>query len=196
MKGWIDIGSYINWEDYGGKWARRAADGSYYVLDFTNMLEACGEEAADCPFVCEVKRVDLSDIPDERIKSALQCVGLRFLGDAIVSDSGDEVAPAGDTRRRELVLVEACVSYGCTQPLESFSGAKYPARIRAEARRYAESLMKDAAALQVRLDHPVNAIGSTAAEYGRGDIDSALNRGPFDTGKNLMRRLHGLPPGE
>jgi hypothetical protein len=39
-------------------------------------------------------------------------------------------------------------------------------------------------------------VGSTAAEYGRGDIDAALNRGPFDQGKNLMRKLHGMPPVE
>jgi len=181
MKGWTDVGSDVNWVDYHGKWARKAADGSWYVLDWTNMVDACGAEGEDCPYVCEVKRVDLSDLSAETLKSALDCVGLDL----------DDVKP----EHRDCALVEACVSYGCAQPLESFSGAKYPERIRANARRYAEQCMKDAALLAERLARPVNRIGSTAAEYGRGDIDAALSRGPFDTGKNLMRKLHGLPPG-
>ena len=43
MKRWTDIGSDCNWADYGGKWARKAKDGAYYILDFTNMYDACGE---------------------------------------------------------------------------------------------------------------------------------------------------------
>jgi hypothetical protein len=202
MKGWTDIGSDVNWSDYGGKWARRAADGSYYVLDFTNMWDACGE--AGCKrdgqdqYVCEVKRVDKYDMPWERIEKALACVGARFLNGApdgaIVNDQGDVLAEAGDMPRIDLVIAEACVSYGCTQPLESFSANTYPGRVRAEARRYAETCMKDAALLADRLARPVNKIGSTAAEYGRGDIDAALHRGPFDADKNLMRKLYGFPP--
>ena len=34
MPGWTDIGSDVSWDDYGGKWARRARDGSWYVVDF------------------------------------------------------------------------------------------------------------------------------------------------------------------
>lgn len=199
MRYWTDIGSDVNWTDYHGKWARRAPDGSYYVLDWTNMIDACGCDAEGGPeYVCEVKRVDLDDLSPETIAQALACVGMRLLGnDSIVTDGADRVvATADDRERHSLVLVEACTSYGCAQPIESFSGSEYPARIRAKARRYAESLMKDAPRLQERLERPVNKIGSTAREYGRGDIDAALNRGPFDTSKNLMRKLHGLPPVE
>lgn len=184
MKGWKDIGSDVSWDEYGGKWAKRARDGSYYVLDFTNMYDACGER--DCKrdgqaqYVCEVKRVDLSELDAKTLKSARDCVCLDL-------ESVDE-------KHRELAQVEACVSYGCAQPLESFSGDVRPSWIRAEARRYAEELMRDAQALEERLERPVNAIGSTAREYGRGDIDSALSRGPFDPAKNLMRKLHGMPP--
>jgi hypothetical protein len=201
VKGWIDTGSDVNWSDYGGKWARRAPDGSYYVIDFTNMYDACGEEECrrdgQAQYVCEVKRVDLvGGIDGTTLARALECVGWRIvLGEGIVSDQGDLVAPK-QTPQCELACVEACVSYGCAAPLESFSGNKRASWIRAEARRYAETCMRDDALLEERLQRPVNAIGSTAAEYGRGDLDSALNRGPFDTSKNIIRKLHGLPPVE
>jgi hypothetical protein len=197
MKGWTDIGSDASWDEYGGKWAKRARDGSYYVVDFTNMWDACGEEECkrdgQAKYVCEVKRVDLSDLSSESIKSALDCVGLRLGVDGIVSDQGDVIAAPGDLRRGELVLVEACVSYGNAQPIDSFSGDNYSSHIRADARRAAEAFMRDAVALETRLERPVNRIGSTAREYGRGDLNSALSRGPFDPTKNLMRKLHGLP---
>jgi hypothetical protein len=180
MKGWIDLGSDVNWVDYSGKWGKRAKDGSWYVIDFTNMVDACGEEAADAPYVCEVKRVDLSELTDANRRAALDCVGLDL----------EDVEP----RHREAALVEACVSYGFMQPLDSFSGARHAARIRANARRAAEALMRDAGALETALERPVNKIGSTAREYGRGDCDTALSRGPFDPAKNLMRKLRGMPP--
>jgi hypothetical protein len=131
MKGWIDIGSDVNWPEYGGKWARRALDGSYYVIDFMNMYDACGEEECkrdgQAQYVCEVKRVDLGDLS---LKSALDWVGLAASPEGIICPhSGDLVA---EGPRCELVLVEACVSYGCAQPLESFSADSYAARLRAE----------------------------------------------------------------
>lgn len=184
MKGWIDIGSDVNWSDYGGKWARRANDGSWYVVDFTNMYDTCGEGECrrdeQCQYVCEVKRVDISQLSDKQLQSAYDCVGLDL------NDVSSE--------HREAAQVEACVVYGFAQPLYSVNGDHYPERIRARARRYAETCMKSAALLAERLARPVNKIGSTAEEYGRGDLDSALNRGPFDIGKNIVRQLHGLPP--
>ena len=54
--------------------------------------------------------------------------------------------------------------------------------------------MRDTVALETARARPVNQIGSTAAEYGRGDLDSALERGPCDMGKQIMRRLQGLAP--
>lgn len=198
MKGWINIGSDVSWDEYGGKWAHGAADGSFYVLDFTNMWNACGEEECKADgqprYVCEVKRVDLADLPQDTIRNAMRSCGLRFTAEGIVSDQGDIIA-GPDSDHYPLVLVEACVGYGASQPLDSFSGDSYPNRVRAKARRSAEALMRDATALSERLDRPVNKIGSTAREYARGDIDAALSRGPFDASKNLMRKLHGMTPG-
>jgi len=198
MKKWIELCSDVNWEDYGGMWARKAPDGSWYVLQWTNLWDAAGEDSGLPQFECDVKRVELFNLPEAEITSAMRCVGLAWVPDGhngeIMTESGDIVA---DTEERTaLVLVEACVQYGLGAPLQSFSGDKYPKRIRARARRYAEECMRDDALLERQLDRPVNKIGSTAREYGRGDIDSALHRGPFDTGKQIIRKLHGLPPGE
>jgi hypothetical protein len=199
MRGWTDIGSDRSWDEYGGKWARRARDGSWYVIDFTNMYDACGEDECkqdgQAQYVCEVSRVDLADLDAEQIVSALRCVGFRQNAGYIYSDQGDEVAcQATDERRYELVLVEACVSYGCKQPLESFSGDVRPSNVRADARRAAEVLMRDASALATRLDRPVNRMGSTAREYARGEILPALGRlADDDPTKRIMSKMLGMP---
>lgn len=46
MKNWIELCSDANWEDYHGMWCRQAADGSWWVLRWTNMYDAMGER--DC----------------------------------------------------------------------------------------------------------------------------------------------------
>jgi hypothetical protein len=198
VKGWTELCSDVNWIDYHGMWTRKARDGSWYVISWTNLLDAGGIEFADTPYGCEVKRVDLASLPQREIKSALDSYGWKLgaheTSPAIIDPHSGDIVAQGE--RVNLALVECCVRYGLGEPLESYQGAKYPARIRAEARRFAESCMKDAALLDARLDRTVNAIGSTAREYGRGDIDAALHRGPFDASKNLMRKLHGLPSGE
>ncbi len=195
MPGWIDIGSDVSWDEYGGRWARRANDGSFYIIEFTNMYEACGE--SDCKrdgqsqYVCEVKRVDLTDLSDDKIKSALDCVGLTRTGGRIYSN-GEEIADdSEDERRYQIVLVEACVSYGYAQPLDTFSGNVRASNVRAQARRAAGALMRDAAKLETALERPVNKIGSTAREYGRGDVNAALFRGPVDTTKSIILKMHG-----
>lgn len=195
MKNWIDLGSDSSWEDYGGKWGKRAPDGSWYVIDFTNMYDACGE--GECKrdgqdqYVCEVKRVNLSTLPIENVTSALRSCGWKMTEEGIVNEHDGGIVAEIESIHATIVIVEACVGYGCAEPIESFSGDKYPARVRADARRYAETCMKDDALLAERLARPVNKIGSTAEEYGRGDLDSALDRGPFDALKNIMRKLHG-----
>jgi len=192
MKGWIDIGSDVNWEDYHGMWARKARDGSWYVLRFDNSRDSCGDRAVDNgeidEFICDVKRFD--GAPDDEIDSALRSSGFRREDGTIVSDSGDVF----DADVLDLVLLEACIRYGLGAPLESFSGKVRPRSVRAKARRYAEECMRDADLLAKQLARPVNKIGSTAAECGHGDIDSALKRGPATPEKNLVRTISGMGP--
>jgi hypothetical protein len=189
MKGWTDLGSDVSWEDYGGKWGRKGPDGAWYVVRFDNLEDAMGRDAPH-KFSCDVLRVDLRQIPEKEQESARRCVGL-------------DLEEYGDPAVREVAQVEACVSYGTYAPLDNFEGDKYPARLRADARRKAEEYMRDAKALDTALDRPVNAIGSTARDFGRGDIMAGLNRYADDvamgkdpgdnTAKNLMLKIsHGI----
>jgi hypothetical protein len=198
MRGWTDIGSDASWDEHGGRWAKRAADGSWYVVRFDNMYEACGED--ECKrdgqdqYVCEVERVDLSDLGDDTLASALRCCGFtKDIDGFIYDDSGNEIASPKDETRFYLVLVEACVSYGAKQPLDSFSGNVRPSNVRANARRAAEALMRDATALGERLDRPVNAIGATAREYARGEIAAPLARMPEGPTKSILTKMVGMP---
>jgi hypothetical protein len=191
MKGWIDIGSDTSWEDYGGKWAKRAPSGVWFVVTFTNMYDACGERGCKRDgvpqYLAEIQSVDPSDLPDRTIREALECVGY-------------EETPPG-IHPSEPVLVEACVSYGAYAPLDCFSSDTYPLRLRARARRAAEALIRDSQAFEERLSRPVNAIGSTAREYMQGDLNAALIRyqgggGERDGKKDLMLKLQGMPERE
>lgn len=185
MKGWQDIGSDVNWSDYGGNWAKKSASGVWFVVRFINMWDACGER--DCQvngtprYLAEVVSVDLNEISEATQRQALECVGAENEGNL-----------------PELARVEACVSYGAHAPLDSFSGHSYPARVRANARRAAEALMADESALEAKLERPVNRIGSTAREYMQGDLDAALIRyqageGDSDPGRDIMLKMHGMP---
>jgi hypothetical protein len=192
MRGWIQLCSDVNWIDYHGMWAKKASDGSWYVLRWNNLVDSGGSEFADTPFECSVYRLDLAELPAKERESALKSCGLVETSEGLMVDwSFDLIEP----NRSEVMIVECCIQYGLGAPLETFTGSKHATRIRANARRYAETCMKDTALLQERLDRPVNAIGSTAAEYGRGDVMTALyedrpTQEPMTIG--LLRKLHGF----
>jgi hypothetical protein len=187
MKGWTDIGSDVDWAGYHGLWTRQAPDGTWFVIRFTNMFDACGEGACRrdgwAEYYAETCSVNLSELSDEQIRRALDSVGYDEI----------EHGPPSD-----LVKVEALVGYGACAPLESFSGESYPERVRAKARRAAEAMIADAAAHEAALERPVNKIGTTAREYMHGDLNAALFRyqsgaEPADPAKDLVLKLHGFP---
>lgn len=185
MKGWTDIGCDVNWEDYGGKWGKVAKDGSVFIIRFENGHEHDPELPK---YMCDVQRVDLENLPAKEVANALRSYGWRVDGEDIISDQGDVVG----SRNNPLLLAEVCSSYGLYEPLDSFSSETYARRLRAQARRSAEAFMRDADCLEAALERPVNKLGSTAREYGRGDINSALFRG-VGPEADLMRKLHGMP---
>ena len=181
MRGWTDIGSDVNWSDYHGRWAKQALDGSWYIIDFDNLVDSCGEREAEemgAVYTCAVKRVDLSEVSPDAMLSALKCCGQENEPDLC-----DEAK------------VECLVSYGCAAPLWDGSSKVHASRLRANARRAAEGYMRDAIKLQTALNRPVNRIGSTAREYGLGDMQSAMDRyvdGPglgTDPTMDLMHKL-------
>jgi len=202
MRGWIELVSDVNWIDYHGMWAKKARDGSWYVIRWTNLIDAMGErDAAEqgCAFEAGVKRIDLSEVD---VTSSLKSYGWTLAvhdGELTIFApySGDIVATLGKPEFERL-LVECCIQYGLGAPLESFTGSARPLSIRAKARRYVEACIRDANLLAARLARPVNRIGSTAAEYGRGDINSALRRDYTGDdcdqaiAHSLMRKIHGV----
>jgi hypothetical protein len=173
LKNWIDLGSDFCWEDYGGLWGRRAPDGSWFVLRFTNLHEAMGEREAPCKYACDVFRVDPREVPPADTRRALECCDVDLA----------EIMPAF----REPALVQCLVSYGIAAPLDSFTADSRPLNVRARARRAADAYRRDARALNRALDRPVNRIGSTARDFGRGDSIAGLRR-YADDGK------HGTDP--
>lgn len=152
MKNWLDLGSDVNWQDHGGKWGKKAKDGSWYVIKFIDFHDATGETDGD-KYNASLVRVDLSDLPVDTIASAKSFAGL---------DSCDRVV-------EECEIVAACADYGSAQPLSEFWGNRATS-VRADARRAAENYQRSAIALENQLDRQVNAIGNDAREYARGEF--------------------------
>lgn len=193
MRGWTYLMGSGQWTGEDAMWVRKAKDGAYFVLRFTDLLDAGGADYKDTPFECEVKRVHLKELPEKEVDNALRSCGWRWEKDGddviLVDDQGDTMRAtlkAGD--RLTLAAVEMCVSYGLGAPLYTATGKRYD-RVRAEARREAEGFLRGTSDLDAALDRPVNAIGSTAREYGNGDISSALNRGSSPE-KDILRKMH------
>ena len=178
MKNWQTLYADVNWADYGGSWARKCKDGSWIVIEFTNMDDACGRDnEGNDTYLAEVRRVAPQEASVDTINSAFQCCGVE-----------------GKDRTNELALVAAMNQYGAHAPLGSHSGNSYPERVRAAARREAEEYMRDSSALDEAMDRPVNALGSTAREYAAGDFQSAMMRGVLAGNQNarIMAKMHGV----
>lgn len=170
LSGWTQLCSDVNWQDYHGMWAKRARDGSWYVLQWTNMIDAMGKhEAAEfgSKYECQVKRLDFADLAPDAIASALKSCGFELTKEGTIENEhdGDEVC---DKEHATLFILESCIGYGLGAPLETFMGNGHPLRVRGKARKYAETVMRHAAALEERLDRPVNAITTSARDYGSG----------------------------
>lgn len=193
--GWKRLGGDMSWEDYGGTWVKRLKGTTrYFVIRFENGHEYDPELPL---YMCDLLSVDVGALlsDKDRLQSVLRSCGWRMTDEGIVSDQGDVVAPTDKPEIMALVLVESAVGCGAYAPMGIEHSAEHrPLNLRALVRREADDLMRDESRVSDALARPVNRVGSTADEYERGDLDSALERGPFDTAKNLMRRLHGLAP--
>ena len=96
-------------------------------------------------------------------------------------------------------MVETRHGYGFGAAMQEFTSRTYAGRLRADARRYAESLMADEALVQSQPDEPVNKIGSTARDFGRGDSLAGLKRyqkgqGDQSDTSDLMLKMYGATP--
>lgn len=192
-KGWKDVGSDCNWEDYGGKWMKQAPDGTYFFLVFTNMEDACGAECLEGPdpvrYICEVRQVAPAELGEEEITDCLRSCGWEIDTEEMTEEEYQE-------------YIACCAAdYGTYAPLHTEASLTHPERVRAAAKREAESLMGDADELESRLSRTVNALGSTAADFRSGDCLAGLGRyceeidktgSAPDPKKNLMLKLYGV----
>jgi hypothetical protein len=115
---WVDIGSDVNWIDYGGRWARHIDGTRYHVIRFENMAEYSREQTG---YVCELLEVDTTD---SRLDSARECCGYA----ADWCDDYGKPLP-------EACKVDALVSYGAYSMLSQDSGKNAHKLVRA-AKRY------------------------------------------------------------
>ena len=201
MKNWIELCSDVDWQDYHGMWARKAKDGSWYVLRWTNLYDAIGEKEAPYQYECDVLHVDLAEIDDDKILDAFKCCGFdhakRNAVGNWIENGDDNTDNLVECVMSDAMVVECLIQYGIYAPLDEFTGNVRPLNIRAQARRRAEELMRDAEALKQRLDRPVNKIGSTAADFGKGDPLAGLRRYAeegihgADPNSDLMLKIYG-----
>lgn len=162
--------------DGDGLWMREMAPRLFVGVRFTDMDEHINDwEKGDeyTRYDATVSLVDLDAIGDENIASARDCCG------------PDDQAPSP----RELAY--CCIQYGCHAPLHTATGGDLRKVLR-EARREAIEMMRDSETLSTALGKSVNAIGSTAAEFMIGDMDSAMSRGlaQGDTNARIMAQMH------
>jgi len=165
----------VNYVDYGGKWIRQVSEYRYHVIELVNMVDACGSDAT-FTYCVDLSEIDLEEVTDENIKSALSCVGLS-LNEAF--------------RYGPLALVEALHSYGCKAPMGDFCGNNWRKHMK-EARALSREL-DDPSAHAERMNRPVNRIGATAKEYMKGDMRSAVMRGLEEgrTDAQVMFKIYG-----
>jgi hypothetical protein len=174
----------VNMLDYGGKFYRCVHGLRYQFVQFTNMNEACGRDnEGHDKYVVELSEIDLDDLSSQQIRSAMDCVGLNaeLLKRIRDSDGIPAVLQA---------QAEACHYYGAKCPCGSWEGNNARKLLR-DAYREADLLARDKDALYCALEKPVNKLGSTAREYARGDMESALARSVAvgDPSALLMRKI-------
>jgi hypothetical protein len=145
--------------------ARQVAPRAWQFLECIDLHSATGETTG-ARYAVEIKYVDLSALPPETIASVIQSCGRS-------ERIGGEWIQVTQYEDRE--LAEMCAQYGASAPIASEAGSNRRETMRAGYRAANEALDPDA--LEEMLARPVNAIGSTAAEFMRGDIDSAIKRG-------------------
>jgi hypothetical protein len=171
-RGWRELGGDCNWEDYGGKWGFKDPSNAsvFFVIRHDNMLECMGErdveESGIDIHISQVTRVDLTEVPQKEIDSALESCGPDF-------DYWPEPVSVED---RQWATVESLVDYGCGAPMGEYTHPHRADCARADARRAVEEMVADSDKTEALLDRPVNRIGSTARDFGRGDVMAGLDR--------------------
>jgi hypothetical protein len=154
---------------------RHAGESRFQFVEIIDMNACCGRDnEGHSKYAAELSLVDLAEISPKERASAFRSCGWEGIPDD----------PAA--------LAEVCYSYGLKAPLWQDSGNNWR-KLLAEARREANGFLSEDA-LAEAMERPVNKLGSTAAEFMRGDLFSAMERGVYagDTGARIMAKMHGV----
>ncbi len=165
----------VNILDYGGKFARQSGKRQFQFVELVNFLDATGEKIDGKIYNVELALVDLDQISEKEIESAKRSCGW-------------ESMPANDE-----ALAEVVYTYGLRANLFTANGNNARELIRAAKREANNFLQEDK--LEEALERPVNRIGSTAREFMRGDLTSAMERG-CESGRPeavIMAKMYGIP---
>ncbi len=171
MAGHDGFAEMLRWDPHGfeadgdGLWWRELTPRCFIGVRFTDMWENISErERGEMQrYEATVAMVDLDAIGSDELASAVRSCGWENMPD------------------EPRALAECLIRYGDYAPLGSYYGNDLR-----QARREANELLADTDARSVALDKPVNAIGSTAAEFMRGDTWAALHRGVESGNKDAM----------
>jgi len=154
---------------------RRVRGRMFQFIEVIDMDAVCGRDNEGQPkYAAELAIVDLDELSPADISSAMQSCGW-------------EGMPMSDD-----ALAEVCRSYGLKAPVSGASGNNWR-KLQREMRSEAHALLDDSA-LADAMEQPVNRLGSTAAEYMRGDLRSAMARGVVsgDPSARVMAKMHGV----
>ena len=153
----------VCWEDHGGKWVRHIDGTIYHIVDIFNWQETCGRDAPeDVTHHVELVEVDLDC---GRLDEARRSCGW-------AEDWCDEYGEPFPV----LAKVEALHGYGAKAPLSQWNGTD-PEELIEGAVQESYALTDDEARYREAMERPVNAVGATAREYQRGEMQPALLRG-------------------
>jgi len=149
----------------------------YHVIDFKDLYEYCGEDDAQAigeRYSAELSEIDLDTVTEDRVKSALNCRGWE-----------------DQETLTDLHLVESLIEYGCGVPLRSVLSNNR--RLAIKECRIESNVLDDLELYEQAMSRPVNQLGSTAREYGQGDLQSAITRGlqAHDPEAELMAKIQG-----
>ena len=185
------------WEDHGGKWYRQTGASTYLVIELHPWE---GEEGPDgASHTVGLSEVDLSDA--EALTEALQSCGWALDPKA----PGRVYCPydGSDVGGSDLVKVEAMHGHGSKAPLGEWSGGSWSdqgygmewddptkaiRKLLSKAGKKAAS-MDDPEVYEDEMGKPVNAIGSSAREYQRGELMEPIFRGIKDGNQDCETML-------
>lgn len=158
----------------------------FWKIRGMDMDDACGRDNEGQPkFSYDVQRVNLSEVGKADQDSAIKSCGWPWRETSEQKPNNDEMA-------------EMLFSYGLFSPMGEFNGnAEKP--LRTACRRLVEEFIRNADKLEDALDRPVNQIGSTARDFGYGNITAGLDRyreagGVGNATNDLMLKLHNVDP--